>query len=62
MFIDRKDGGQKLAQALEKYKDENVIVLGIPRGGAETAYYVAKHLNSEFSLLVSRKLGHPDNP
>lgn len=62
MFINRKDGGQKLAQALEKYKNKNVIVLGIPRGGAETAYYVAKHLNSEFSLLISRKLGHPGNP
>lgn len=61
MFVDRKDGGQKLAKALEKYKNKNVIVFGIPRGGVETAYYVAKHLNAELSLLVSRKLGHPDN-
>ena len=62
MFTDRKDAALKLAKALEKYKDKNAVVLGIPRGGAETAYYVALHLNAEFSLLVSRKLGHPANP
>jgi len=61
MFTDRKDAALKLAKALEKYKDKNAVVLGIPRGGAETAYYVALHLHAEFSLLVSRKLGHPDN-
>jgi len=62
MFIDRKDGGLQLAQALEKYKDQGVLVLGIPRGGAETAYYVAKYLNAGFSLLIAHKLGFPDNP
>jgi predicted phosphoribosyltransferase len=62
MFTDRKDAALKLAKALEKYKDKNAVVLGIPRGGAETAYYVALHLNAELSLLVSRKLGHPANP
>jgi putative phosphoribosyl transferase len=62
MFNDRKDAAIQLAQALKKYKDKNVIVLGIPRGGAETAFYVAKYLNSDFSLIVSRKLGHPYNP
>ncbi len=62
MFKDRKDAALQLAKALEDYKDKKVVVLGIPRGGVETAYYVARHLHAEFSLLVSRKLGHPDNP
>ena len=62
MFQDRKDAALQLAKALEKYKDTGAIVLGIPRGGAETAYYVARHLHADFSLLVSRKLGHPSNP
>lgn len=62
MFLDRKDAGVKLGMALEKYKDRHAVVLGIPRGGAVIAYYVAKHLNAEFSLLVARKLGHPANP
>ncbi len=54
--------GTKLAKALESYRDKNVLVLGIPRGGVETAYYVAKHLNAELSVIVSRKLPFPDNP
>ena len=62
MFEDRKEAALQLAKALGKYKDKEAIVLGIPRGGAVTAYYVALYLNAEFSLLVSRKLGHPFNP
>lgn len=62
MFYDRKDAALQLAKKLEKYKDKQAVVLGIPRGGAVTGYYVAQHLNAAFSLLVSRKLGHPDNP
>jgi len=62
MFRDRKDAGQKLALALERYRNMNVLVLGIPRGGVETAYYVAKHLNAEMSIVITRKLGYPFNP
>jgi putative phosphoribosyl transferase len=62
MFKNRKDAALQLAKALEKYRNTGAIVLGIPRGGAETAYYVAEYLNADFSLLISRKLGHPDNP
>jgi putative phosphoribosyl transferase len=62
MFEDRKDAGERLGRALEKYCNMNVLVLGIPRGGVETAYYVAKHLNAELSVVITRKLGYPINP
>ena len=62
MFEDRKDAGKKLAKALEQYKDKKVLVLAIPRGGVEVGHHVAKYLNAEFSLLISRKLPYPDNP
>ncbi|HEX8039785.1 MAG TPA: phosphoribosyltransferase family protein, partial [Chryseosolibacter sp.] len=62
MFQDRKEAGEKLAIALEKFRNTNPVILGIPRGGAETAYYVARHLNAELALLVSRKLGFPFDP
>jgi len=62
MFIDREDAAIQLARALETYKNKETVVLGIPRGGAVTGYHVAIHLNAEFSLLISRKLGHPYNP
>ncbi len=62
MFIDRKDAGKKLAKALEKYRDQNAIVLAIPRGGVEIGAEVAEHLNAYFSIIVSRKLPLPYNP
>lgn len=62
MFEDRKDAGEKLARALEKYKDKDALVLAIPRGGVEVGYYVAKHINGELAVIVSRKLPYPDNP
>ncbi|HEY1022207.1 MAG TPA: phosphoribosyltransferase family protein [Flavisolibacter sp.] len=62
MFYDRKEAALLLAKALEKYRNMDVVVLGIPRGGAVMGYYVALHLHAEFSLLVAKKLGHPRNP
>jgi predicted phosphoribosyltransferase len=62
VFEDRRDAGEKLARALEKYKDQNALVLAIPRGGVEVGYKVAKYLNATLSILVSRKLPFPDEP
>jgi len=62
MFEDRKDAGRKLATALEQYKNNNVLVLAIPKGGIEIGYQVASHLDADFSLLISRKLPYPKNP
>lgn len=62
MFADRKDAAIKLAHALNNYRDQNAVVLGIPRGGVEIAYYVAMYLQAEFSMIITRKLGYPDNP
>lgn len=62
MFKDRKDAGIQLGEALLAYKKENPIVIGIPRGGIETAYYVAQKLHAEMIPIISRKLGHPQQP
>lgn len=62
MFVDRTDAGKKLAKALECYKNQNVLVLAIPRGGVEVGYQVANYLNADFSILIARKLPFPDEP
>jgi putative phosphoribosyl transferase len=60
LFSDRKDAGMALGKTLEAaYKDQNVLVLGIPRGGVEVAYEVAKILNGELSVIITKKLPHP---
>ncbi|TFV94551.1 phosphoribosyltransferase [Algoriphagus kandeliae] len=62
MFKDRKDAGLKLGEALLSYQKDNPIVIGIPRGGIETAFYVAQKLHAEMVPIISRKLGHPQQP
>jgi putative phosphoribosyl transferase len=62
MFRDRTDAGQELGRALEKYAGEDVLVLAIPRGGAEIGYWVAKQLDAEFDLVIARKLPYPHQP
>ncbi len=58
-FIDRADAGRKLAALLGHLKDENVIVLGLPRGGLPVAYEVAHALGAPLDVLNVRKLGVP---
>jgi putative phosphoribosyl transferase len=62
MFKNRKDAGEKLAKALEKYRTEKPVVLAIPRGGVEVGLQVSKKLGADFSLIIARKLPFPDNP
>ncbi|MDR5729196.1 MAG: phosphoribosyltransferase family protein [Terriglobia bacterium] len=59
-FRDRVDAGRQLAKRLGSYADrDDVIVLGIPRGGVTVAYEVARALNAPLDVLLSRKLGVP---
>jgi len=62
MFVDRREAGERLAKALEKYRNQEALVLAIPRGGVEVGYEVARYLNSNFSIIVSRKLPLPEDP
>ncbi|MFW6324480.1 MAG: phosphoribosyltransferase [Desulfovibrionales bacterium] len=59
VFVNRKDAGQKLAQALTGIEVENGIVLALPRGGVPVAYEVARTLELPLDVFVVRKLGVP---
>lgn len=61
IFLNRRDAGEKIADHLEKFKNENVIVLAVPRGGIEVAYDTIKRYNFEWDLIIPRKIGAPDN-
>jgi len=63
MFLNRKEAGQRLASLLEKYKEkENVLVLGIPRGGVVVAKEISDYLQTPLDIVAARKIGHPYNP
>jgi erythromycin esterase-like protein/predicted phosphoribosyltransferase len=60
IFRDRRDTGRVLAGLLEQYRDrDNVVVLGLPRGGVPVAYEVAIALDAPLDVFLVRKLGVP---
>ncbi|MFF4622678.1 phosphoribosyltransferase family protein [Nonomuraea jabiensis] len=63
MFVDRHDAGVRLAERLAGLvTDENVVVLGLPRGGVPVAFEVARALGAPLDVIVVRKLGVPFQP
>ena len=61
-FSDRTDAGQQLARKLTDYADhENVLVLGMVRGGLVVAAEVAIALKLPLDIIVCRKIGAPWN-
>lgn len=62
-FKNRADAGHQLAEKIKKYSgDKSAIILALPRGGVVVAKEVADVLNLPMDLIVSRKIGAPDNP
>lgn len=61
-YKDRYDAGRKLANELLKYKDENPIILALPRGGVVLGYEIAKILEAPLDVFVARKIGAPYYP
>lgn len=59
-FRDRRDAGRQLAAQLLEYRSRNdVVVLGLPRGGIPVAFEVAQSLRAPLDVMVVRKLGLP---
>ncbi len=58
-FADRTDAGRRLAAQLRDLHDDDVVVLGLPRGGVPVAFPVALALDAPLDIIVVRKLGLP---
>jgi putative phosphoribosyl transferase len=61
-FQDRADAGRRLGQKLIELRGQDVVVLGLPRGGVPVAFEVAKVLEAPLDVIVVRKLGLPFQP
>lgn len=61
-FKDREEAGRLLARALRKYKNKDVVVYALPRGGVVIGVEVARELHAPLDLIIPRKIGHPHQP
>ncbi len=51
-----------MAKALTSYKDQQPVILALPRGGVPVAAEVAAALNAPLDLILVRKIGVPVQP
>ena len=61
-FRNRSDAGRRLASRLQFLSGEDVVVLGLPRGGVPVAAAVARALGAPLDVILVRKLGVPAQP
>jgi putative phosphoribosyl transferase len=62
IFEDRVDAGRQLGRRLAELRGQDVVVLGLPRGGVPVAFEVAAALEAPLDVIVVRKLGLPYQP
>lgn len=66
MFRDRIDAGDRLADALRPrlatLTPDDIVIVGLARGGVVVAAEVARVLGARLEAIVVRKLGAPDQP
>ncbi|OPZ64152.1 MAG: putative phosphoribosyl transferase [Firmicutes bacterium ADurb.Bin506] len=62
LYRDRREAGRLLGQLLAKRSWNNPVVLGLPRGGVPVAIEVAKSIDGDVDIVLSKKIGAPFNP
>jgi predicted phosphoribosyltransferase len=66
LFTSRTDAGEKLAQKIDAIKQtagtKRPIVYALPRGGLPVAAPVARLLGCPLTIMVAKKISHPQNP
>ena len=61
-FLNRSDAGRKLAKALASYKNQDAVVLALPRGGVPVAAEIAAALGAPLDVILVRKIGAVGQP
>ena len=62
IFKDRTNAGILLSEKLLNNKLEINLVIALPRGGVTVAKPIAEKLNAALDIIVSKKIGAPNNP
>jgi putative phosphoribosyl transferase len=68
LFTDRTQAGEKLAEVIQTELKASLnttpalIVYALPRGGLPVAVPIANSLGCPLTVLVAKKISHPNNP
>ena len=62
IFQNRIDAAKQLAKNLEWVKNDDPLILAIPRGGVVIGDVIASLLNAKLDIIISRKISAPHNP
>lgn len=63
MFHDRLDAGSRLAREVLAYRGaKDAVVLAVPRGGLPIGRELARALDLPLDVVLTKKIGHPDDP
>ncbi len=61
-YADRSDAGRRLAGKLAHLKDQQPVVLALPRGGVAVGFEIARALDAPLDIVLVRKIGVPWQP
>ena len=61
-FENRTTAGKALADSLKNFELDNLLILGIPRGGVVVGKSLCDELGGDLGIVVTRKIGFPGNP
>lgn len=61
-FADRADAGRRLGERLAYLRGEDIVVLGLARGGMPVAFEVARRLEAPLDVILVRRLHRPGDP
>ena len=62
LFTNRSDAARQLIPLLERYANDDVALLAIPRGAVPMGRIIADHFRWPLSIILVKKVGHPSNP
>jgi putative phosphoribosyl transferase len=62
IFADRRTAGRQLAARLHNLRQDEPLVLALPRGGVPVGFEVAQELDAPLDVLLVRKIGVPWQP
>src|SRR5712691_12146794 len=62
MFANRRSAGRQLSRRLRHLRDEQPVVLALPRGGVPVGFEIAERLEAPLEIVLVRKIGVPWQP